>query len=503
MDLFAGLTSCGASTAPAPVCRMDPAPRRSRLTSVPAATCAPVQPKLPEMPATGLSGGPASAGVITAAGIVFSSLSAHFPPAPEETPDSDLALRRQSDLPTEEDMDMAASGMPGKPKSGSDKPYMRHKLRGKLSFWESLNAPRQVLDWIEYGFMGEFHSECPRIRKPNQENCYEPAEQLQFVTDTVVELLGRGVIGVWEDDWGSPVVVSPLKVVPKKPDTYRLILDLSKMNKYLRFPRFKYASIAQVREVFDQGDFLFAWDLKDGYWHIDLHPDFWTYMVFEWEGVLYYFAVLPFGCAPACWVFTVIIGVLIAACRAFGLKCLTYIDDGLGGAQPMSEAVRLSDKVKALFIGAGFALNVKKSHFDPALEQEFIGYKVNCSLLWGKGLVGYLAPTDKRLSTLSELSAKLLKRWKRVTPREMARVSGYVVSLRPVFDPAALMFTKYIYIWIQSLIDAGSSYDWHHPLSLEAKSELGVWVSHAVEWARKALWRTGRGALQAIICYLG
>ena len=57
------------------------------------------------------------------------------------------------------------------------------------------------------------------------------------------------------------------------------------MNKYLSFPRFKYAHINQTRDVFEPGDFLFAWDLKDGYWHIDLHPDFWTYMAFEWEGV--------------------------------------------------------------------------------------------------------------------------------------------------------------------------------------------------------------------------
>ena len=54
-------------------------------------------------------------------------------------------------------------------------------------------------------------------------------------------------------------------MVPKKDNTYRLILDLSNMNKYLRFPRFKYANINQTRDVFELGDYLFAWDLKDGY----------------------------------------------------------------------------------------------------------------------------------------------------------------------------------------------------------------------------------------------
>ena len=285
------------------------------------------------------------------------------------------SLRRQTELPVEEDMEIAGPALPGKHESSpAPLPYMRHKLRHRLAFWKSLRAPKQVLNWIEFGFMGVFQSVCPRIRKQNQESCYVPAEQFEFVDSSVRQLLDRGVIGVWNPDWGEPRVISPLKVVPKKGNTYRLILDLSKMNKHLRFPRFKYAHINQTRDVFEPGDFLFAWDLKDGYWHIDLHPEFWTYMAFEWEGVIYHFVVLPFGCAPACWVFTTVIHVLIATCRAFGLKCLSYIDDGLGGAQPMAEAVRMSGMVKTLFTEAGFALNIAKSHFDPAPEQEFIGY---------------------------------------------------------------------------------------------------------------------------------
>ena len=104
--------------------------------------------------------------------------------------------------------------------------------------------------------MGVFHSECPSIRKQNQESCFEPIEQFEFVDSSVRELLDRGVIGIWNPDWGEPRVISPLKVVPKKGNVYRLILDVSKMNKHLRFPRFKYAHINQTRDVFEPGDLL-------------------------------------------------------------------------------------------------------------------------------------------------------------------------------------------------------------------------------------------------------
>jgi hypothetical protein len=200
--------------------------------------------------------------------------------APVETAlEDEPALRRQTELPGEDDMMIAGSSLPGKPESSpAPLPYMTHKLRAQLAFWKSLRAPRQVLNWTELGFMGVFHSECPRIRKQNPESCYESVEQFEFVDSSVSQLLDRGVIGTWNPDWGEPVVISPLKVVPKKGNTFRLILDLSKMNKYLSFPRFKYAHINQTGDVFEPGDFLFAWDLKDGYWHIDLHPNFWTYV---------------------------------------------------------------------------------------------------------------------------------------------------------------------------------------------------------------------------------
>ena len=97
--------------------------------------------------------------------------------------------------------------------------------------------------------------------------------------------------------------MSPLKVVPKKGNKYRLILDLSKLNKILIFPRFKYDSIAMVAEVFDLDDWLFAFDMKDGYWHCDLHSDMWEYMCFEWEG-----DSCVYFCAVAFWLCSCLLG---------------------------------------------------------------------------------------------------------------------------------------------------------------------------------------------------
>ena len=411
-------------------------------------------------------------------------------PVPDSVPENraDIAERRQTGLPSEDDMVIADSSPGPAGTATAPLPYMGFRLRDQLHYWQQIKAPKLVLSWVEHGYMGTFWAEPPKLRKKNQQSCYEPQEQYDFVASSVHTLLSRGVISEWKAEWGEPKVISPLKVVPKKPDTFRLILDLSEMNYYLSFPKFKYDHINQVRDRFRQGYFLFCWDLKDGYWHVDLHPDFWTYMVFEWEGKLYYWLVMPFGCAPACWVFTMIIRALISHCRLYGLKCLSYIDDGLGGDWPYEQAVKMSKLVQKVFVSAGFILNVLKSQFDPALESEFIGYRVNCTELWARGNVGFLAPTGKRLTTLIGAANRTV-RSKKVSARKLAKLAGFIVSLRPVYDPAALLFTKDMYRWLQRLVDE-RGWDWYEVLSAEAKTEVQVWVDHGEEWGRKALWST-------------
>ena len=94
-----------------------------------------------------------------AASALLAHLSAVAPAlAPVETAlEDEPALRRQTDLPGEDDMMIVGSSLPGKPESSpAPLPYMRHKLRAQLAFWKSLRAPKQVLNWIEFGFMGVF-----------------------------------------------------------------------------------------------------------------------------------------------------------------------------------------------------------------------------------------------------------------------------------------------------------------------------------------------------------
>ena len=377
-----------------------------------------------------------------------------------------------------------ADGMAKSDKSeankSDDEPYMRGRLGACVDFWRKIGASSMVLGWVVHGFMAHFSSPCLGWSKPNQPCCFDPPEHSQFITESVSMLLRRGVTKVWDSSMGKPKVISPLKVVPKKPDKYRLILDLSKLNKFLLFPRFKYDSIAMVAEVFELDDWLFSFDLKDGYWHCDLHPDMWEYMCFEWKGVVYTFVQLPFGCAPACWVFTKMIKVMIAYWRGLGHKVISYIDDGLAGAGSEGEAQAFSDLVVSTLTGCGWRVNWKKSSLVPSQREEFIGYQVSTALP-----AGSIELSDSRFVKLRD-SVTRLKSKSSVSARDIARVAGYIVSARPVFDPMALLFTREMYVWVQSVVDS-RGWDWRCEKSEGLQTELLVWFAHLPDWRVRVL----------------
>jgi hypothetical protein len=368
-------------------------------------------------------------------------------------------------------------------------PVMRGRLKLKEAEWIKIGASALVLSWVAWGFTFMFHTPCPRLEYRNQQGCSEPRAS-EFITDVLVKLKRRGIIGEWKEEWGRPMVISPLKVVPKDITSFRLILDLSRLNRFLRFPRFKYDSIAQVKFLFDQGGYLFTWDLKDGYFHLDMAEQMFTYLCFRWEGKLYYFAQCPMGAAPAAWAFTKLVGAVVAHLRSQGLRCLTYIDDGLGGAGTEEEALRLSALTVEVFTSLGCLINFKKSRLVPGWIKGYLGYLVDTQ---GQG-EGYLMPSERREFEVRAWVRKLLSA-RKVTPRQVSTLTGHLVSLRLVLDPMALLFTRHLFMWVQKMLDSGCGWDWQGKLTEEAKEEIRIWQAKFNDWKARPLWPKGKPQL--------
>ena len=71
-------------------------------------------------------------------------------------------------------------------------------------------------------------------------------------------------------------------------------------------------------------------------------------------------------------------------------------------------------------------------------------------------LEGYEAPLQVSFGPLRRLKVTEVTRVLRTEPENTA---GYLVSVRPVFDPMILLFTREMYVWVQGIVDS-RGWDW-------------------------------------------
>ena len=107
-----------------------------------------------------------------------------------------------------------------------------------------------------------------------------------------------------------PQVCNPLSIVSNSVGKLRLVLNL---RQYLHV-LFKYEDLRMAALLFEVDKYLFKFDLKSGYHHVDIHPDCHTYLGFEWKTKR-----VSFGLSTACYLFTKIMRSLIRYWRGRGL----------------------------------------------------------------------------------------------------------------------------------------------------------------------------------------
>jgi len=211
------------------------------------------------------------------------------------------------------------------------------RLRKNILFWKKdLLASNFVLSIIEFGYYMPFLEHPPLCHtKNNKSSLKHPG----FIEQAINALLEKGCIIELED---RPYCCNPLTVAERP--KLRLVIDLRHVNKYIKTTKFRYEDLSTLSEMFKEGDYFTKFDLTSGYHHIDIHPEHWKYLGFEWlfsngQTRFFHFVVLPFGLSPACYVFTKVLRPLVKKWRSSGIRSILYIDDGINGSNSYKSAL--------------------------------------------------------------------------------------------------------------------------------------------------------------------
>ena len=320
-------------------------------------------------------------------------------------------------------------------------PIVKGRLRTAFKFWRDIGANPDVLDVISNGYRLPFCQTPPSACFKNNKSA---RVHDSFVLDAITKLRIKNLI--IESD-SPPFVVNPLSVAVQSSGKLRLILDLRYINQYLCKDKIKFEDWNDALNYFQQGDFIFSFDLKSGYHHIDIFQDHIKYLGFSWvvEGVLKYFSftVLPFGLSTAPYIFTKCLRPLVKHWRNKGIYIVVYLDDGWGREATSDKCKVVSHKVKQDLLAAGLVPNKEKSVWVPTQELDWLGMTWNAR-------DGSLKITKRRISDMLCSINKVLFELPRVTARKLASVTGKIVSIYPVVGNIAQLKSRALHVEIIS-----------------------------------------------------
>lgn len=319
---------------------------------------------------------------------------------------------------------------------GVNTPILRGRLKAALSFWKSIGANTEVLSTIEKGY------KIPFIETPSSavfNNNRSAHSYKDFVSTAILELVDKRI--VYECS-SVPFVVNPLSVSAQANGKLRLILDLRYINQYLWKNKVKFEDWNQALAYFNKGDFMFTFDLKSGYHHVEIFPEHTRYLGFSWEfdGVVKYFTFqcLPFGLSTAPYIFTKCLKPLVKHWRSKGFFMVIYIDDGWCRASSESDCIRVANIVKKDLVESGFVPNVEKSHWTPTQLVQWLGMNWNAH-------TGSIHIIQRRIHDLLECVEKFQNSLPWVTPRKVAALTGKIISMMPVMGSITQLKTRFLY----------------------------------------------------------
>ena len=313
---------------------------------------------------------------------------------------------------------------------------VKGNLRAHIDFWKSIGAPDFIRSIIVNGYQLPFTSTPVPVKLRNNKSARLNAN---FVDQAIRELVLSGRV---QQVSHQPLVVNPLSVSIQPCGKKRLILDLRHVNRCLAKQRVKYEDWKVALAYFTKDSYMFSFDLKSGYHHVDILQEHQTFLGFSWRAsdsgdeIFYVFTVLPFGLSTAPYVFTKLLKPLEKHWRLQGVCIAIFLDDGWATVQDKQGCSITAQAVRKDLSSAGFITNDEKSVWEPTQTLNWLG------ITWNS-VLGTLKIVDRRITKILCTIDQIIDANFMVSARRLASFTGQIISTGPVVGNIPRIMTRH------------------------------------------------------------
>ena len=289
--------------------------------------------------------------------------------------------------------------------------------------WKFITHDPWVLHVVE-GFRIPFYAFPQQVREPFPYRL--SALETKAATLEIQKLCDKGVLEV--ADFDENQVLSNIFLRPKKDGSFRMILDLTWVNKHVVYEHFKMCSLETAKDMLRDNCWMASVDLRDAYYSVRVHEQDRKFLRFKWNGVIYQFTCMPNGLACAPRFFTKLLNPVFASLRQNGYETFQYIDDSFVVADTKEECKIAVTALCDMLQNLGFVIHEEKSILNPAQVIDFLGFTLNSVQM------KVFLTSDKEKKFVKAANETLEK--ESPTIREVAGLIGLMTSYSKAFDYA-------------------------------------------------------------------
>ena len=228
-----------------------------------------------------------------------------------------------------------------------------------------------MVEVLRRGYKIPFLSEPPLSHSPIALRAYDPSSiKGRALESELGDLLAKGAV---EPAGRSPGFYARMFVVQKASGSWRPIIDLSALNKFVKKTPFKMETVQSVLTSIRQGDWMCSIDLRDAYLQVPIHPESRRFLRFHSEKGTFQFRALCFGLSTAPQVLTRVMAPVSKILHRLGVRILRYLDDWLILASSERECLQARDLVLQLCQDLGIQVNLQKSNLTPSQSTSYLG----------------------------------------------------------------------------------------------------------------------------------
>jgi hypothetical protein len=156
---------------------------------------------------------------------------------------------------------------------------------------------------------------------------YRGSPKLQEIYDKKFQdLIKTGTVE--KTTWRKLLWINPFHLVSKVNGGMRLVIDMRKVNQFMKPIKFKMEGVTTLKQLWERNDYAISFDLKEAYNHVPVHESLRPLLEVAYRGELYRFVGMPLGLNDAPRVFSMIMRVVIIQIREiWNIKAVVYLDD--------------------------------------------------------------------------------------------------------------------------------------------------------------------------------